>query len=212
MSLGTFIDYVEKSEHYENTVFVFYGDHDASLDKAEYQYYYNYNTKTNELYEEDDLQYFNYDNFVHETNKRTPLIIWTKNKSIARKIRYTNDNVMGMYDILPTLGNMMNFDYKYALGHDIYDIKDQNVVIFPNGNFVTNKVYYNNASGNYMVLNPSENKKDLNTINRPVINEDYISNLKEYTESILSVSNDIIVHDLFAKEKDNIFVNENSEG
>ena len=30
MALGTFIEYVENSEYYDNTVFVFYGDHDAS--------------------------------------------------------------------------------------------------------------------------------------------------------------------------------------
>lgn len=119
---------------------------------------------------------------------------------------------MGMYDILPTLGNMMNFDSKYALGHDIYDIKEDNVVVFPNGNFVTNKVYYNNASGNYMVLNNNvETKKGLNTVVMPVINEDYISNLKQYTETILSVSNDILVHDLIAKEGNNIPIIKNSE-
>lgn len=211
MSLGTFIDYVEKSDHYENTVFVFYGDHDARLDKSEYQYYYNYNTTNNVLYEEDDLEYYNYDNFAHEINKRTPLVIWTKNKTIAKKIRKVNDNVMGMYDILPTLGNMMNFDFKYALGHDIYDIGDENVVIFPNGNFVTNKVFYNNASGNYVVLNSEENKNG-NMITMPVINEDYISNLKNYSEQILSVSNDILVHDLIAKEGNNIPIKENGEG
>ncbi len=212
MSLGTFIDYVEKSDYYNNTVFVFYGDHDARLDKSEYQYYYNYNTKTNELYEEGDPEYFNYDNFVNETNKRTPLVIWTKNKEVARKIKTVNDNVMGMYDILPTLGNMMNFDSKYALGHDIYSIKEDNVVVFPNGNFVTNKVYYNNASGNYMVLNNnSETKKGPNPVVMPVINEDYISNLKQYTETILSVSNDILVHDLIAKEGNNIPIIKNSE-
>lgn len=215
MALGTFIDYINKSAYYDNTVFVFYGDHDARLDKSEYQYYYNYNTKTGELYEEGDIGYVNYDNFAHEVNKRTPLVIWTKNKNKAKKIKGVNSNVMGMYDVLPTLGNMMNFDFKYALGHDIYDIGSDNVVIFPNGNFVTNKVYYNNASGNYMILNNNmqdeKNKKNTNPVNSIVISEDYISNLKEYTEKRLNVSNDIIVHDLIDKEGNNILKKEDSE-
>lgn len=209
MALGTFIEYVENSPYYENTVFVLYGDHDARLDKSEYQYYYNYDINTGNIYESGDLEYVEYNNFHHEINKRTPLVIWTKNNKIAKKIRKTNNNVMGMYDILPTLGNMMNFDYKYALGHDIYSIKDENVVIFPNGNFVTNKVYYNNANGNYLILNQETNNTNLN--NSVVISEDYISDLKVYTESRLNVSNDIIVHDLIKREAANIVVVEESE-
>ena len=205
MALGTFIEYVENSEYYNNTVFVLYGDHDARLSKSEYQYYYNYNTETGEVYEEDDPEYVDYNNFTHEVNKRTPLIIWTKNKRVARKIKGTNNNVMGMYDILPTLGNMMNFEYKFALGHDIHDVKANNVVIFPNGNFVTNKVYYNNTKGNYMILN--RDSSDVGVI----IDEDYISDLKTYAEEILGVSNDIIVHDLILKEGNNIPVLGESE-
>ena len=206
MALGTFIEYVENSEYYDNTVFVFYGDHDARLAKSEYQYYYNYNTETGELYEEGDPEYVEYNNFHHEVNKRTPLIIWTKNNKIAKKIRKTNDNVMGMYDVMPTLANMMNFEAKYALGHDIYDIGADNVVIFPNGNFITNKVYYNNSNGNYLILNQDTDTGGV------VINEDYINDLKEYTERVLTVSNDIVVHDLIKKEGNNIqIVEEESE-
>ncbi len=219
MALGTFIDYIENSSYYENTVFVLYGDHDARLDKSEYQYYLNYDVKTGELAEEGDPNYVEYNSFHHEINKRTPLIIWTKNEKVAKKIRKTNENVMGMYDILPTLGNMMNFDFKYALGHDIYDIKDDNVVVFPNGNFVTNKVYYNNANGNYLILNQDMNSNDnknnskSNTgmINSVVISEDYISDLKTYTESVLNVSNDIIVHNLIKNEGENILTVDESE-
>ena len=208
-ALGTFIDYVENSAYYENTVFVFYGDHDARLPKKEYQYFYNYDTKTGELYEPGDPNYVNYDYFAHEVNKRTPLIIWTKNKNVAKKIRRTNNNVMGMYDILPTLGNMMGFEDKYALGHDIYDIGEDNVVIFPNGNFVTNKVYYNNSSGDYMILNNNIGKNS--QVSSVVISEDYIQELKKYTEERLEISNDIIVHDLIKKEGHNIVVQQEGD-
>ena len=116
-----------------------------------------------------------------------------------------------MYDIAPTLGNMMNFENKFALGHDIYDIKDENVVIFPNGNFITNKVYFNNASGQYVTINNEQSNKVGNISSSPVIDEDYISNLKEYTEERLNVSNDMIVHDLIAKEGDNIVIQDTTK-
>ena len=83
----------------------------------------------------------------------------------------------------------MGFSSPYALGHDIYDIGENNVVIFPNGNFITNKVYYNNSANNYITL--KENT---------VIDEDYIKKYKEYAEELLVVSNDTIVHDLIKKE------------
>lgn len=197
MALGTFIDYVKNSEYFNNTVFVFYGDHDARLNKNEYVYFYNYDTETGEVYEEGDEKYYDYNNFRHEINRRTPLIFWTKNKNVARKIKTVNENTMGMYDILPTLGNMMGFTNKYALGHDIYDIKDNNFVVFPNGNFVTNRVYYSSSANNYLIL-----KENV------IIEEDYLENIKSQAEDILSVSNDIIVHNLIKKEGDNIVVSE----
>ncbi len=197
MALGTFMDYVKDSDYYNNTVFVLYGDHDARLNKNEYAYYYNYNVETGEVYSEGDENYYDYNNFRHEINRRTPLVFWTKNKNVARKIKKVNSNTMGMYDILPTLGNMMGFSNKYALGHDIYDIKDDNFVVFPSGNFVTNSVYYSSTANNYLIL-----KENV------IIEEDYIENIKKQAEDILSVSNDIIVHNLIKREGDNIVVSQ----
>ena len=195
MALGTFMEYVKNSDYYNNTVFVFYGDHDARLNKNEYVYFYNYNTETGEVYHEGDESYYDYNTFKHEINRRTPLVFWTKNKSLARRIKRVNENTMGMYDVLPTLGNMMGFTNKYALGHDIYDIKDDNFVVFPNGNFVTNTVYYSSSANNYLIL-----KENV------IIEEDYLENIKKRAEDILSVSNDIIVHNLIKKEGDNIVI------
>ncbi len=70
-----------------------------------------------------------------------------------------------------------------------------------------------------MILNNKNNasedkskKGNASSINSVVISEDYISNLKEYTEKRLNVSNDIIVHDLIEKEGNNILKKEDSEG
>ena len=46
---------------------------------------------------------------------------------------------------------MFNLDYKYALGHDIFSIED-NIVVFPNGNWVTDKIYYNSQKEEYLSL------------------------------------------------------------
>lgn len=193
MALGELFKYIEESEYYDNTVFVLYGDHDAKLNKNEYQYYYNYDLKTGHVYEEGEPNYIDFDYYQQEINRRTPLIIWTKNKNVRRKINTTNNNVIGMYDILPTLGNMMNFKSDFALGHDIYDIKDKNIVIFPNANFVTNKIYYNNSNSSYLALG-----------NNIVLEDDYIENCKKYTEERLEVSNSIIVYDLIKRDKEKI--------
>ena len=121
--------------------------------------------------------------------------LYRKHRYLARRIKRVNENTMGMYDVLPTLGNMMGFTNKYALGHDIYDIKDDNFVVFPNGNFVTNTVYYSSSANNYLIL-----KENV------IIEEDYLENIKKRAEDILSVSNDIIVHNLIKKEGDNIVI------
>ena len=69
-------------------------------------------------------------------DKRVPLIIWTKDQQFNLKV----EKPMGMIDVLPTLGNMFDFQNKYALGHDIFSIQD-NIVVFTNGNFISKKYY-----------------------------------------------------------------------
>jgi hypothetical protein len=64
-------------------------------------------------------------------------------------------------------------------------IKNDNIVIFPNGNFLTNKIYYNSSKSEYKALTTDE-----------IIPEDYIDECKKYTDDRLKISNDIIVYDL----------------
>ena len=91
---------------------------------------------------------------------------------------------MGMYDAMPTIGNMFGFYNEYALGHDIFNNLDDNLVVFPTGNWITNKVYYNNQKNEYLALKGS------------VITEEYIQNNNKRADDILGVSNSIIVYDL----------------
>ena len=104
-------------------------------------------------------------------------------------LNFENKNVMGMYDVVPTLGNMLGFTNTYSLGHDIYNIKDKNLVIFPNGNWVNNKLYYNSQKASYLPLTEE-----------PISEEEIISNT-EYTNKLLDISNNIIVFDLLNKDK-----------
>lgn len=190
-ALGELIKYIKQSDAFDDTVFVFYGDHDAKLTRKELNYLYNYNFKTGELYTEEDEEYVLYDSFAHELNKKTPLIIWTKDKELKYTFRGEIDYYMGMLDVAPTLLNMFGVSNEYALGHDIFNIRDNNVVAFPNGNFVTNMMYYNNSTGEYFITNE-------NTI----IDSEYIAQRKDYVERILDVSNSIIVYDLLNKKED----------
>ena len=192
-ALGEFFEYVNNSDAFDNTVFVLYGDHDAKLSRNDLNYLYNYDYKTGELKSEDDPTYITYDEYDHELNKNTPLIIWTKNKELRSKLHGEIDYVMGMYDVMPTLGNMLGIENPFAMGHDIFNIKDDNYVVFPNGNFLTNLIYYNNSESQYKVIQEGAE-----------LTADYISNLLEKAEQILDVSNAIIVHDLIKNEGDTV--------
>lgn len=182
-ALGEFFNSIELDSSFDNTVFIIYGDHEAKLGKKQFNLLYNYDPYTDEIKSEDDPTYISLDNYGYDLLKNTPLIIWTKDKSLQREIT----NVMGMYDVLPTISNMFGLNYKYALGNDIFS-SNEKIVIFPNGNFLTNKVYYNNLKDEYV------------SFGNQLIESDYIEKYKEYTSKRLEISNGIIVHDLIKKE------------
>lgn len=155
-ALGQFFGDLEKQGLLDDTVIVLYGDHDAKIKEAEYEYYYNYNPFTDTVLTEDDEGYVPVDDFYYNINRKTPFIIWSKGGEYEPKEIH---EVMGMYDVQPTLGNMLGFENKYALGHDIFSIEEgeENVVIFPNGNFITDNVYYDSQKDTYFDLNGYEN-------------------------------------------------------
>ena len=180
-ALGEFFNEMDEAGLLDNTVVIIFGDHDARLPRSEFNLMYNYDPVTDDIKDEDDPTYVDYDSFDYELDRKVPLIIWTKDGKAKGQIDYT----MGMYDVMPTIGNMLGFYNKYALGHDIFEIKDDNIVVFPNGNWVTNLMYYNSQKGEYKLL------KD------EIIDENYITENNEYAEKLLNVSNKAIVFDLF---------------
>ena len=188
-ALGEFIDLIKNSEEFENTLFVFYGDHDAKLSYKDMNYLYNYDPVTGELKDELDPTYVDYDSYDHQLNKKTPLIFWTKNEKLSKILKGEVKYTMGMDDLAPTLFNMLDIDYDYTLGHDIFNIKDNNIVVFPNGNFLTKEIYYNNSTSEYKVFDGG------------TIDTNYLMSNIERSERALEVGNAIITYDLFNERK-----------
>lgn len=188
-ALGEFLNGLEVEGLLDDTIVVIYGDHDARLSRKEYEKLYNYNFDTKTFIDEDDEAYREYDSYQYELGRKVPFIIWSKDME-AKGINKEITNVMGMYDVMPTLGNMLGFNNPYALGHDIFEIGENNIVVFPNGNWVTNKMYYNSQKAAYLSLSEQ------------VITEEEIANNSEYANKLLDVSNNIIVFDLLNENDD----------
>ncbi|SDB38339.1 Phosphoglycerol transferase MdoB [Ruminococcaceae bacterium FB2012] len=154
-AIGQLISDLDSEGLLDNTVIVLYGDHDAKVKEEQFEYYYNYNPFTEEVLTAADEGYIPVDDFYYNLNRKVPFMIWSKDLKEPKEIT----KVMGMYDVQPTLGNMFGFENSYALGHDIFSIpeNEENVVIFPNGNFVTDTVYYNNQKGTYFDVRGYDN-------------------------------------------------------
>ena len=142
-----------------------------------------------------EIDYKDVYGYYYELLKNTPLIIWSSDK----EFNIVNDSAMGMYDVLPTVANLFGFSEKYSLGHDIFDDYYDNIVVFPNGNVLTDKVYYSDLNDEYIAFT------DL------PIERDYIDELRNYSETILDISNGIITHDLIRREESKIGRCENEQ-
>ncbi|MGE5456283.1 MAG: LTA synthase family protein [Ignavibacteriales bacterium] len=185
-AIGQFMNDLDAAGILDNTVVIIYGDHDAKLRKSEFVKYYNYDPYTDTILDKDDEKYKPVDFYSYELNRKVPFIIWSKNKKFATEVT----KVMGMYDVAPTIGNMFGFSNPYALGHDIFSI-NENVVVFPDGNWLTNKMYYNNQKEEGLLLQADE-----------PVSVDYIEKYTKYAEEVIDVSDAIIVHDLIRKKEE----------
>ena len=181
-ALGEFFEELESNNLLDNTIFIIYGDHEARLPKKEFDRLINYDYITGKIDSNDD-NYTEITNYDYDLLKNTPLIIWSNDEEFNLEV----DDVMGMYDVLPTIANMFGFEEKYSLGHDIFS-NNEKIVVFPNGNVLTNKIYYSDLNEEYIAFNDEP------------ISSDYIDNLKEYANNILEVSDGIIKHDLIRYE------------
>ena len=83
-------------------------------------------------------------------------------------------------------------DINDNLGNDIMNLTD-NIVVFPNGNWLTNNIYYNSQKDQYKILNTNY-----------IVNSDEITNNNEYASKRLGISNDIILYDLIKNEQNRL--------
>lgn len=183
-AIGELVANLDSKGLLDNTVIVIYGDHDARIDKDQYNLLYNYDPTTGELLDKEDPNYVTVDYYKYELNRKVPLIIWSKDLA-GTEANKEISTAMGMYDVMPTLANMFGFENsKYALGHDIMNLTD-NLVAFPNGNWLTNNIYYNAQKDEFSLLN-----------NTSTLSQDEINENSSKAEKYLSVSQAIILYDL----------------
>jgi len=180
-AIGQLMTDLETKGLLEDTIIVLYGDHDCKLKQSEFRKLYESEYYESVLIDKDNTVGV-IDNFTYEINRKVPFFIWSKD---TKNSKYTKEikNVMGMIDIMPTLANMLGVKPKYALGNDMFST-DENIVVFPDGNWLTNKVYYNSSTGEFRQL-------DLESS----IELDYIEKNNLYAESLINISNGIITYD-----------------
>ncbi len=185
-AIGEFIKLMDENGLLENTVIVIYGDHDANISKRHYNYMYNYDPVADRIKNSGDDGYVDFNDYEYILNKKVPFIIWTKNMESGNRI----DTPMGMIDVSSTLGNMLNVNNPYSLGHDVMNIKNgENIIVYRDGSYLTDKVYY------------SASKGEVYTIGNNVISSEYLKKNNEYTSTIINISDNIITYDLIKNMK-----------
>ena len=182
-ALGELYDMFKNTDIGKNTIIILYGDHEARIGKKDFDILYNYDPLTNDTISKEDDNYYDVYGYNYDLLKNTPFIIWSSDT----KFNKTIDSTMGMYDVLPTIANMFGFEEKYSLGNDIFS-NNEKIVVFPNGNVLTDIVYYSESNDEYI------------TFTNDPIDSDYIDKLKNYAAEVLEVSNGIVVHDLIKRE------------
>ena len=181
-AIGELITMLDENNLFEDTIIVLYGDHDCKLKQSEFKKLYESEYYQNVLIDPNNTV-GSIDDFTYEINREVPFIIWSKD---IKDTKYNKEvkEVMGMIDIMPTLSNMLGVKPKYALGNDMFSI-DENVVVFPDGNWLTNKLYYNSSKDTFRQI-------DLETS----IDMEYINYYNNYTDKLINISNGIITYDL----------------
>ena len=184
-ALGEFINGLEKEGLLDDTVLIIYGDHDAKIKKSQFEYFYNYDRQTGKVIEKDSLDYKVIDDIDYELLRSVPFIIYSKD--IEPKVI---SKVSSMLDTFPTIANMFGFETKYTLGSDIFDDSD-NIVVFPNGNWLTDKMYYDTKRDSFKALEDNL-----------VVKNDYIEQNNLIAQNKINISNYIIMYDLIRKNEE----------
>ena len=187
-ALEQFINDLDTAGILENTVLVIYGDHDSRISKSNYNLMYNYDPYTDEIKEEGDEGYIDYNEYEYNLDKKVPFIIWTKNKNITKEVTTPT----GMIDAFPILSNVFGLEVNdFQLGNDILGNNAvDNTVLFIDGSYVTSKIYYNGQNS------------EIYSIDGGAVDEKYIKDNSLYAGDLIEVSNNIITYDLIKEIKE----------
>ena len=194
-ALDQFLNDLDSAGILDNTVVVIYGDHDARINKKEYNFMYNYDPYIDAVRKEGDDGYIDYNEYEYKLDKNVPFIIWTKNNTINKKISIPTSTL----DAFPILANLFGLSHnKYQLGHDILgNAMSDNTVVFNDGSYITSKIYYNGQNS------------EIYSIDGSAVDETYIKDNAVYAGNIIDVSNDIITYNLIKEiEKKESLTNE----
>lgn len=127
-AVGTFVEKMKKEGLWEDTIVLFYGDHDNGLEwKSEHALSINSN--------------FTEMKSTH-TLKNVPLIIHSPNS----EMKGTKSHTVGMVDIAPSLLELLGIEGEYAhLGSSVFDMEDH-VVPFRNGWAIKGELIYKTST------------------------------------------------------------------
>jgi len=166
--LGMFLEKLEKEGFMDNSIIVIYGDHYA-IPKGDVKQLYEFEGVSNPS----ELQWIQY--------QKVPMLIHFP-KDMNKGV---NHSYACQMDVYPTLSNLFNLSNDYLLGKDILN-NEEHRVIFRNGSFIDDKIYYLSGSDTYYDVKTGDKVNEtpeLKSIKEQVLNE-------------LKYSDDILEHDL----------------
>lgn len=181
-ALGEFLNEMENRDLLENTAVVVYGDHPAKLPKSEIETLFGL---------EEGMTKLEYNAFT-----RVPFIIWYPEAIEPKEVTM----VMGEYDAGPTLQNMLGIKNQYALGNDIFNLKE-NIVAFINGDWTDGIVYYSYSRDDYYITNPNYTEEDIQTM---ILEKNYINMRNDQVAQIIEMSNLINKYDLIGYHQEKL--------
>lgn len=184
-ALELFFEEMDEAGLLDNAAVVIYGDHHAKISKSDYELVYNYDPETGEFLDKSDENYVEINNAYLRQVRKTPLIIWTKDGSMQKRVFEPT----GMIDVFPTLANMLNISNPYQMGHDIFNVEN-NKVIFPNGSYLTKDYFFN--SSNLAIYDMASNEE---IMKKDEIPEEIQKEIEEVSEA-LELSSKMIENNL----------------
>lgn len=122
-AVGVMIEKLKEKDMWDDSLIVFYGDHDSGLTQADSE-------MARESGAESEVELF-------ELDQRVPLFIKEPRMEEGRVI----ENSGGQIDIAPTILDIVNIDPPYMLGQSLLD-EDNNLTVFRDGSFRVEEFYF----------------------------------------------------------------------